>query len=155
MVPFSRLSVRIPLPDKRPVPPALKGIGDHLKAYRLQKRLPIKDIIKALQISRETLRCWEHGIYDPFPHHYPKIVALLGYYPFEPETANLPGMIRKCRLLLGLTQEEFARKLNVNRASIMYWEDGRRIPTSGSRKKLNKIFRVVSTQFSCISPLHL
>ena len=49
--------------------------------------------------------------------------------------------IKKCRLYLGLNQEEFAKKIKVNRSSIMYWENGTRIPKKDCLHKLEKVFK--------------
>ena len=107
----------------------------------MQKGNLIKEVIAALQVDRTTLNAWENNLYAPLPKHYPNIIAFLGYYPFEQETINIAGKIKKCRLSLGLNQEEFAAKVKVNRVSIMYWEIGRRVPKAENLRKLEKVFR--------------
>jgi transcriptional regulator with XRE-family HTH domain len=140
-VPFSELQRSVPLPDKRPFPEQLVTIGNHLKNCRLKKGLLIKDVVKALGINRETLRAWEMGLYEPFPKQFPGIVQLLGYYPFDKEVITIGEKIKKCRLLRGLNQEEFAKLINMNRISVMNWENGTVQPTEGSLRKLRKIIK--------------
>ena len=140
-MPFSELRKTIPLPDKQPFSQQPITIGDHFKYQRLQRGLLIKDVIEALQIDRETLRGWENGLYKPFPKHFPKIIEFLGYYPFEQETSTLGGRIKKHRLSLGLNQEQFAKLINVERCSIMYWENNTRIPNENSLRKLKKVLK--------------
>lgn len=131
----------MPLPDKRLFPKQLGTIGDHLKHFRLENGLFIKNVVKDLKINRETLRAWETGLYEPLPKHYPGIVTLLGYYPFEQETHTMGGKIKKCRLLRGLSQEQFAKLINVNRASIMNWENGTVTPKGETILKLLKVLK--------------
>jgi len=131
----------VPLPDKRPFPKELVTIGDHLKHHRIENGLLIKDVVKALKINRATFRAWEMGLYEPFPKQFPGIVKLLGYYPFEHETQTIGGKIKKCRLLRGQSQEEFASFVNVNRMSVMSWENETVQPTDESLQKLRKVLK--------------
>jgi len=127
-VPFSVLNNTVPLPDKRRFPKELQHVGDHIKKVRLEKNLPIKQLLSEFQIDRETLRAWELGLWEPFVKHYPQIIRFLGYYPFTHETKTLGGKIKKYRFEHGLTQGQFARLLHTDKCTVSFWETNRRLP---------------------------
>jgi transcriptional regulator with XRE-family HTH domain len=118
------------LPDKRPFPNALITIGDHIKQARLDRKLLIKDVLAVLGISRWTLREWEHGNLEPFVQQYPKIIAFLGYYPFDHETKSLGGKIKKYRFTHGLSQKEFGQLVGVLGCTVSTWERNKLVPRS-------------------------
>jgi len=68
-----------------------------------------KDVLAIIGVSRSTLQDWELGNLQPFIHHIPKIIAFLGYYPFNHETESLGGKIRKYRNMHGLTLKAFGK----------------------------------------------
>lgn len=138
-VPFSVLNRTIPLPDKRPFPKQLQHVGDHVKKTRLERNIPIKDLLTYFEIDRETLRGWELGLWEPFVRHYPKIIQFLGYYPFTHEVETLGGRIKKYRFENGLTQPEFAKLLNTDKCTVSFWETNRRLPLQKTVQVLNKI----------------
>jgi len=46
------------------------------------------------------------------------------------------NIIKKYRLLAGMTQDELARKIRANNAAVVCWESDKRIPTPKYVKKL-------------------
>ena len=135
-IPFSELTISVPLPDKRPFPESVQTIGDHLKTYRLVNNILIKDIITQLGIDRETLRGWELGLFEPFVKHYPAIIKLLGYPPFTIDDTVLSGKIKLYRYCNGLTQRQFASLLNTDVATVWQWETKNRMPLPETQKKI-------------------
>jgi DNA-binding transcriptional regulator YiaG len=127
-IPFSELTVSIPLPDKRPFPNSLQTIGDHIKTHRLTHCIPIKEVIAQLGINRETLRGWELGLFEPLVKHYPGISALLGYFPFAIDESSLARKIKTYRFKKGLTQRQFADLLHTDTTTVWQWETRKRIP---------------------------
>lgn len=138
-IPFSELNATVPLPDKRPFPCDLQSIGDHIKHFRLANNLSIKEIIAELGIDRETLRSWELNLFEPFVKHYPKIILLLGYYPFNFEEESLGGKIKKYRFCNGLSQQQFADILNTDRSTVWQWENNRCLPIAKTLKEIHKL----------------
>lgn len=134
------MAVTLAIPDKRPFPSHLQTVGDHIKYARLCRGILIKDVIEQLNITRDTLKSWEIGRYQPFPKHFPAIVSFLGYYPLEQETATLGDRIKKQRLLLGLSQKEFAQFIGTNATAVQYWEDNRKEPNPKDLLYLKRIF---------------
>jgi DNA-binding transcriptional regulator YiaG len=127
-VPFSELTVSVPLPDKRPFPNSLQTIGDHIKTHRLTHCIPIKEVIARLGINRETLRGWELGLFEPLVKHSPAITAFLGYFPFLFDESSLAGKIKTYRFKKGLTQRQLADLLHTDTTTVWQWETKNRIP---------------------------
>lgn len=62
------------------------------------------------------------------------------YYP-------LPYRIRRLRRLLGLSQTEFAEKINSSQTLIALWEGGKYAPSEKSMDKIVKAFDLPSDFF--------
>lgn len=138
-IPFSELTNSVPIPDKRLFPETIQTIGDHIKNYRLKHNIQVQTIIAELGINRETLRGWEQNLFQPFVKHYPKIIEILGYYPFPEESNNLGGRIRKFRYLKGLTQRQFADLMHTDVATVWFWETDKRLPLTKTREAIERI----------------
>lgn len=127
------------MPDKRQFPKELQHVGNHIKKARLERNIPLKELVLEFEIDRETLRAWENGLWEPFVKHYPKIIRFLGYNPFAHETKTLGGKIRKYRFEHGLTQDQFAELLHTDKCTVSFWETNRRLPIKKTLLKLEKI----------------
>ena len=135
-VPFSELHKLVPLPDKREFPGLLQSIGSHIKNHRLSQGISIKEVIKQLNISRETLRGWEQNIFEPFVKQYPAIIDFLGYCPFLIDTMSLGGQIKEYRLKRGITQETFGELLSTDKSTVSQWETNKCVPLPQTQKKI-------------------
>jgi len=137
-IPFSELNISVSIPDKKNYPETVETIGNHIKSYRLKHNIPIKTIIKELGISRDTLRGWELNLFQPFVTHYPKIIQLLGYYPFQGEANSLGGRIRKFRYMKGLTQRQFADLMHTDVTAVWFWEADKRVPLPKTKEVIER-----------------
>lgn len=135
-VPYSKLDVTILLPDKRPFPKELQTVGNHIKAARLSRNILIKDVCAILNISRETLRGWELGEFEPHVSHYPIIITFLRYNPCQIELDTIAGKIKDYRYRHGLTQQEFATLLNTQASVVWQWECNGRLPLPKTQKRI-------------------
>jgi DNA-binding transcriptional regulator YiaG len=138
-IPFSELTNTVALPDKRTFPETLSHIGSHIKQVRLERSLPIKEVIEQLNIDRETLRCWESGTYEPHVYHYPTILTFLGYDPLQIDTTTLAGKIKRYRYIHGLSQEKMAEILQTDRSTVWQWETNLREPIPVCRERILKL----------------
>lgn len=59
--------------------------------------------------------------------------------------SNISGDIATHRKLMGLTQEELADQLMINRKTVGEWEKGESAPNKTSRRKLSNLFGVEFT----------
>ena len=55
--------------------------------------------------------------------------------------SDLPGMMKKLRNQLGLTQEQFAAKVGVTWSTVNRWENGRGKPSPLALAQINEIAR--------------
>ena len=84
-------------------------------------------------VSGETLRNWERGHRAPAKRYGPAIQAFMGSSPL-PSAATLPDRLRVIRWTLGLTQDDLATRLGVNRCTVSAWEAGRESPNHANRQ---------------------
>ena len=52
--------------------------------------------------------------------------------------------VRKYRIAMGLSQEDFAEKLNVSRQAISRWENGTALPDAQNILQISKLFHVTT-----------
>jgi len=133
------LTNTVALPDKRPFPEYLHTIGSHIKNARLERNLLIKAVVEQLDIDRETLRCWETGVYEPHVYQYPSILAFLGYDPLQIDTSTLAGKIKQYRYSHGLSQEKMAELLQTDRSTVWQWETKNREPIPNCRERILRL----------------
>lgn len=57
-----------------------------------------------------------------------------------PNASQIGKRIRKLRLEMGLTQEELANKIGVDRVTVTAYENGLRIPKDDTKQKLSILF---------------
>lgn len=61
---------------------------------------------------------------------------------------DLPAKIKKLRTGKGLTHSELARKLGVDRRTVMRWENGKCCPSPSNILLMAKVFKVSSDYFT-------
>ncbi len=59
---------------------------------------------------------------QPLIHHYPAIIAFLGYYPFEHETDTVGGKFLYLRNAKGYTYKMLGEYLGVHASTVREWE---------------------------------
>ena len=114
-------------------------IGEHIKNRRLQLKLTQADVAKVFDICEDSMTGWENGRSKPQIQFYPKIISFLGYNPFSVDTSTLGGRIKYYRIIHGLSQEDFAKKIGVNESTIFSWEKGDHEPLSRKRELLEAL----------------
>ncbi len=90
----------------------------------------IKDVAALVGVSPWSLRQWEQNILEPFVHHYPKIIAFLGYYPFNHEAETQGGKIKKYRFTRGLSLQEFGKLVGAAGCTVSTWERNKAKPAN-------------------------
>ncbi|MBL7837016.1 MAG: helix-turn-helix transcriptional regulator [Bacteroidetes bacterium] len=114
-------------------------IGEHIKNRRIQLRLSQSDVAKILDVCEDSVTGWENGRSTPHIKYYPKLIEFLGYNPFPFETETLGGKLKKYRILNGLSQKEFAKKIGVNESTVFAWEKGNHVPFPRIKKLLEEL----------------
>jgi transcriptional regulator with XRE-family HTH domain len=75
-------------------------------------------------VGPAALALWELGHRPPCLESIPRIVAYLGFDPFEPPQ-TLGQRLRHTRLHLGLSRDKMAARIGVGVKTYERWEDGR------------------------------
>lgn len=114
-------------------------IGQHIRKRRIDLYLKQSDVSAIFDVSVDSVTYWENGRSVPQVSHYPKIIAFLGYDPFQVDDSTLGGRIKKYRFENGLSKEKFGDLLGVDETSILAWEANERKPLKGKMRLLEKI----------------
>jgi len=119
----------------------LKTWGDWIKAQRVELRLTKRQLSLRLNVSDITIYLWEKNRVQPCLAQIPKIIEFLGRDPFEKKTENLGERICEYRRIHGLTQNDLAKRLRVDPATLAGWERTEHIPSNEIRNKLMSIIK--------------
>ncbi len=123
-----------------------------ITSRRLQMNLTQKELAKALNVSTTVVSLWETGQIVPSSDTYDKLSEVLGdglngNNILEPDT-SVQNLLLNTRRRLGLTQNEFARKLRVSQAAVSVWEKGRSEPRPRTKRLLLKTLVRLSENIS-------
>ncbi len=104
---------------------------------RQSQKVGLSQVVAAAQIGIDpaTLLSWEQGKRLPSERFYPAIIQYLGVEPW-PEPSTLAERLRGERLRRGLSCEQVANLMQVDRSSISKWEGGVSPKHSLARAKL-------------------
>jgi transcriptional regulator with XRE-family HTH domain len=134
------------LKAKRPLSPAypqeLKTLGDHLRKRRLDLGLLQKDVAQRLGVNKDYVYYWETNRYAPSLQMIARIIQFLGYMPWDPSNMTLGERIVTLRSLLGISQKELARQLEVDPTTLSRWELGK---GQSMKKHLERLTEVLES----------
>jgi transcriptional regulator with XRE-family HTH domain len=159
MLPFCDRTVSVPRKDVAPVWsrsfPVLKEpttLGQHLKKKRFLAGIRQSEAAQKLGVSKRTLSLWETDKVYPARAFQPRLIAYLGFDPFNDPTLGRPKgnetpciaflsstapatigqKIKQLRLKLKKTRKQLAKELGISVKTLWAWETGRRVPTPPS-----------------------
>ena len=113
-------------PIRIPVHPVT--VGDHLRLRRLNLKMLQRDLAKKLGVETSSIFNWEANTGgSPRPQYFPAIIEFLGYNPLPPAKTWAERLVRG-RMSQGLSQKEFAGKLEVDPSTLAKWERREREP---------------------------
>jgi len=108
----------IQLTGRKPLPSAyprhLKTLGNHLRKRRLDLGLLQREMTDKLAVDAMTICNWETNRTSPKLSLIPRIIAFLGYIPYDTPSGTLGNRIVACRCAMDLSQKELARRLGVD-----------------------------------------
>lgn len=118
-------------------------LGEHLRKRRRELRLFQKDVAVRIGVNEWTYHNWETDQCLPAIRMMPRILAFLEYYPFPaPQTAG--ERLLAVRRYLGLSRNTMAKRLSVDEATVMRWEQGFSSPTKRHDQQLSQLFASIS-----------
>ena len=113
-------------------------VGERIRQLRIQNAYNQVDLAAKINVSKQTLYKYEHGIINNIPaDKIERIAEILNTTPsylmgwdetIDNSKASLGDKVKKRRLELGLTQEELAKRMGYSsRVSINKIENGRQV----------------------------
>ena len=135
-MPFCHIQLTARKPPSPAYPRELKTLGDHLRKRRLDLGLLQPDVALELRVNEMTISNWETNHTSPQLRLIPRILTFLGYCPYHTHSESLGKRIRARRRLLGISQKDLARKLNIDPGTLGTWESGRGKPSKAHMSKL-------------------
>jgi len=123
--------------------PAETSLPSRLRAYRRREGLSQRAMAARLGVQADTAARWEWRGQKPRAEHWATIDRVLG--PAEPTPQDLPNRIRHIRRKLGLTQEEFGRRLGLGQHCISSWERGECEPLPVRRAQLDRMLAQIDS----------
>jgi len=94
------------------------------------------DVADRIGVWTSTVNYWEKNRFNPEVQYVPKIIAFLGYDPFQPPPASFPLLLKAARIAAGLTRRQLAARLGVHPGTVAEWERGQVRPVEASRKRI-------------------
>jgi transcriptional regulator with XRE-family HTH domain len=104
------------------------------------------DVADRIGVWTSTVNYWEKNRFNPEVQYVPKVVAFLGYDPFEPPPASLPLQLRAARVAAGLTRRQLAARLGVHPGTVAEWERGDVQPLESSVEWLRALLGISGGQ---------
>jgi transcriptional regulator with XRE-family HTH domain len=117
--------------------------GEHIKKRRLELELYQSQVAEIIGVTESTITNWEKHRSEPMLWVIPMVIEFLGYEPGLLSTQTFGEQIRAYRRLHGITQEELARQLCVDPATLGRWERDECKPKSKLKKKLEAFLNVL------------
>ena len=122
-----------------------------LKKLRIERNLTQKQLADLLNVTQQSIAYWESG--KRFPR-YKELLQLSEFFKvpvdafFKKQNESLinPQEIKIARTNKGLTQEELAKLVGVDRVTVARWETGVMKPSGESLLKLQKVLELSSQQ---------
>jgi len=137
------LRAQKPLPEA--YPKTLGTLGNHLRKRRLDLGLRQKDVAKRLGADVMSVNNWENNLRTASVRFVPKIIAFLGYCPWDSEPRSLGEKIVLNRRMMGLSQKQLARQLGVDPGTLSRWEKNKAKPPEKLRQKLCALLASATT----------
>lgn len=117
--------------------------ADELRELRLSKHWPLRKVAEICEVSISTVYAWERGKY-PIKEKDALIIKLKSSQepkvtPFNRPYQWTPEIIKGLRTHLGMTQEQFSKRLGVSRVTVSNLEKGKGRPSIGTTDELELI----------------
>jgi len=136
-LPFCHAELRASKPASIHYPKEINTLGDHIRARRLDLKLPQRQVADQIGVDEATITNWESNASLPAIRYMPAVIRFLGYDPL-PFPIALPELLVKARRVLGQSQRKMAEKLGVDPGTLLGWETGRHQPTGQNLDLIEK-----------------
>ena len=124
-MPFCSATLIAPKPKPPAYPKSLNSIGDHLRKARLDRGLLQREVGIRLGVDALTITNWERNRTTTAIQCIPRIIAFLGYTPWDGKTRTPGERLKMYRWTRGLSQAEMAELLGVDPGTLARREKGK------------------------------
>jgi DNA-binding XRE family transcriptional regulator len=136
IVAIDRLVAERPAPSGFPEHP--QTLGEYIKQHRLRNNLLQKDLAKTFKVNETTITNWENNHNEIQTRYLPKVIDFLGFTPeiikdFKPLQSEV--FLTRCEL--GLTQQQMALRLGIDKTTLHALEWGTRNANKVTQEKIN------------------
>ena len=80
------------------------------------------EVADELGVDEISICNWELNRSSPQLRFVPKIIAFLGYVPFDTQCGSVGKCMVTCRPTIGPSQKELAHHLEVDASTLAWWE---------------------------------
>ena len=98
-----------------------------------------REVAERLGVHAASVRNWELGRTVPGLRGLPAVIEFVGYDP-RSEPTTIGAKIKTWRTARGLSQEEMARRLDVDPSTLARWESGEQEPPGEFRERTSVSF---------------
>jgi len=98
------------------------GLAAHLRYRRETLGLTRAEAARRIGVRGAAVGQWETGDHHPEAEYWPALLRFIGYDPVCPDPQTVPEKIAYLCRHLGLSRNELAARLGVNKATIYAWE---------------------------------
>lgn len=99
-----------------------------------------KDLSKMLGTNETSIANWESNRTHPTIIYMTKIMAFLGYWPYDPKVKTLGQRIKKAREFRGLTLYKLSQIVHIDPTTLARWERDERHPKKELFQRLEQFF---------------
>jgi DNA-binding transcriptional regulator YiaG len=113
----------------------------------MDKGLLQKDVALELAVCEDSITGWENGRSSPVLHHYPAIIAFLGYYPFAHERESIAGKLQQWRFCQGLSHIDCGTRLKADSRNVRDWERRKKEPSVKRAQQIIELWSQLPQQY--------
>jgi transcriptional regulator with XRE-family HTH domain len=137
-LPFCHSTLKAKKPKVFGYPSELNTLGDHIRAWRMDRGLFQRDVARLVDVTTDTVRNWEKNRSNPDLRALPGVLEFLGYDPLE-TGQSIAKQLTAVRRARGLSQKEHARILKVDPNTLSRWEQVKRTPQGVLLEKIRHL----------------
>lgn len=103
-------------------------------------------VARSLGVVEDCITYWENHRSQPKVSYYPRIIAFLGYFPWQFDISTLQGRLKEYRYLHGLSYKTVGVIFGMDAAHIRKLEEGSAFPFRKTIAKLEQLLASPPTE---------
>jgi len=136
--PFCHVHLGGQKPCEQGYPSSPTTVGEHIRKVRMDRGLLQREAANQIGADPKTVANWEAGRSEPAIWHWPGVLRMLGFIPFE-IGETIPERLRAYRMIRGISQADLATEVGVDESTIQGWETGAQAPSPALRPRFDEL----------------